>query len=79
MMLLGPQTFVPLAWLCKRQHAVSHSTTEAETISFDAGLRVEALPLLILWDIVLDIFTTEAEKKVLRARSAGVPSMVMVR
>ena len=32
-MLLGPQTFVPLAWVCKKQGAVSHCTTEVETIS----------------------------------------------
>ena len=70
-MLLGPQTFVPIAWLCKKQGAISHSTTEAETISLDAGLRLEALPLLMLWDIVIDTFSTEAEKKILRAQNAG--------
>ena len=72
LMLLGPQTFVPLAWLCKKQGAVSHSTTEAETISLDAGLRLEALPLLLLWDIVIDTFTTEKEKNMLKIKNAGV-------
>ena len=71
MMLLGPQTFVPIAWLCKKQGVISHSTTEAETISLDAGLRLEALPILMLWDIVIDTFSTEAEKQALRARNAG--------
>ena len=71
LMLLGPQTFVPLAWLCKKQGAVSHSTTEAETISLDAGLRLEALPLLLLWDIVIDTFSSEKEKQMLRIKSAG--------
>ena len=70
-MLLGPQTFVPIAWLCKKQGAISHSTTEAETISLDAGLRLEALPILMLWDIVIDTFSIEADKKALRARNAG--------
>ena len=71
MMLLGPQTFVPIAWLCKKQGAVSHSTTEAETISLDAGLRLEALPLLMLWDIVIDVFSTGKDKAILRSRNAG--------
>ena len=70
-MLLGPQTFVPLAWLCKKQGAVSHSTTEAETISLDAGLRLEALPLLMLWDVIIDTFSTEREKQQLRVTNAG--------
>ena len=70
LMLVGPQTFVPLAW-CKKQGAVSHSTTEAETISLDAGLRLEALPQLILWDIVIDVFTTTKDKEQLRIRNAG--------
>ena len=50
---------------------MSHSTTEAETISLDAGLRLEALPLLMLWDIVIDVFSTEADKAKLRAQNAG--------
>ena len=71
LVLLGPQAFVPIAWLCKKQGGISHSTTEAETISLDAGLRLEALPILMLWDIVIDTFSTEAEKQTLRARKAG--------
>ena len=70
-MLLGPQTFVPIAWLCKKQGAISHSTTEAETISLDAGLRLEALPIIMVWDMVIDVFSTEAEKQTLRANNAG--------
>ena len=70
-MLLGPQTFVPLAWLCKKQGAVSHSTTEAETISLDTGLRLEALPLLMLWDVIIDTFSTDREKQQLRVANAG--------
>ena len=36
MLVVGPQTFVPMAWLCKKQTAVYHSTTDAGTISLDA-------------------------------------------
>ena len=71
MMLLGPQTFVPLAWLCKKQGAISHTTTEAETIALDAGLRAEAFPLVMLWDIVIDTFSTEENKKKFRIWNAG--------
>ena len=70
-MLMGPDTFVPLAWLGKKQGAVSHSTTEAETISLDAGLRLEALPLLSLWDIIVDVFTSGKDKDDLRVQNAG--------
>ena len=30
-------TFVPISWMCKKQTSVSHSSTEAEIISLDAG------------------------------------------
>ena len=56
MCLLGPNTFVPLCWMCKKQGAVSHSSAEAEIISVDANLRMEGLPALILWDDVIDVF-----------------------
>ena len=49
MMLLGPQTFVPLAWLCKKQGVFSHSTTEAETISLEpvaASMSSPCMPIL---------------------------------
>jgi len=54
--LIGPNTFVPISWFCKKQGAVSHSTTEAEVISLDAGARLEGLPALIFWDLVLEVF-----------------------
>ena len=70
LMLLGPQTFVPISWLCKKQFAVSHSTTEAETISLDAGLRLEALSMLSLWDIIIDLFTYNRDTDFLRVNKA---------
>ena len=41
--MLESQTFVTISWTCKKQNAVSHSSTEAEVISLDAGLRMEGL------------------------------------
>ena len=36
--LVGPQTCVPITWMCKKQGAVSHSSTEAEVIALDLSL-----------------------------------------
>ena len=55
--LSGPRTFVPISWICKKQGAVSHSSSEAEVISLDAGIRMEGIPALLLWDLVVDVFT----------------------
>ena len=37
---LWKSDFVPISWMCKKQTAVSHSSTESEIISLDAGLRI---------------------------------------
>ena len=42
----GSQTFVPTSWMCKKQTSVSHSSTEAEMISLDAGLHMDGVPAL---------------------------------
>ena len=34
--VFGSHTFVPISWMCKKQTAVSHSSTESEIISLDA-------------------------------------------
>ena len=39
--------------MCKKQTAVSHSSTESEIISLDAGLRLEGIPALDLWDLIV--------------------------
>ena len=49
-------TFVPISWMCKKQTSVSHSSTEDEIISLDAGLRMDGIPALTLWDFVIQIF-----------------------
>ena len=48
---LWSQTFVPISWMCKKQTSVSHSSTESEIISLDAGLRLDGVPALDLWDL----------------------------
>ena len=42
-------------WICKKQTAVSHSSTEAEIIALDATIRMEGIPALLLWDLVKEI------------------------
>ena len=37
------------------QTAVSHSSTEAQLISLDAGVRLAGDPALNLWDTVIDV------------------------
>ena len=42
--------------MCKKQTSVSHNSTEAELISLDAGLRMDGIPALDLWDSVIEAF-----------------------
>ena len=53
--VFGSHTFVPISWMCKKQTAVSHSSTESEIISFDTGLRLDGLPALELWDLIVSV------------------------
>ena len=41
--------------MCKKQTAVSHSSTESEIISLDIGLRLDGLPALGLWDLIVSV------------------------
>ena len=46
------RTVVPVSWMCKKQTSVSHSSTESEIISLDAGLRLDGIPALDFWDLI---------------------------
>ena len=54
--ILGSHTFVPISWMCKKQTAVSHSSTDSEIISLDTGLRLDGLLALELWDLIVSVF-----------------------
>ena len=41
--------------MCKKQTAVSHSSKESEIISLDTGLRLDGLPALELWDLIVSV------------------------
>ena len=53
--VLGSHTYVPISWMCKKQTAVSHSSTESEIISLDTGLRLDGLLALELWDLIVSV------------------------
>ena len=53
--IFGSHTFVPVSWMCKKQTSVSHSSTESEIISLDAGLRMDGLLALDLWDLIVSV------------------------
>ena len=38
--IFGSRTFVPVSWMCKKPTSVSHSSTESEIISVDAGFAL---------------------------------------
>ena len=54
--IFGSHTFVPISWMCKKQTAVSLTSTESEIISLDTGLRLDGLPALELWDLIVSVF-----------------------
>ena len=53
--IFGSHTFVPISSMCKKQTSVSHSSTESEIISLDAGLRLDGIPALDLWDPIVAV------------------------
>ena len=43
--------FLQISWMCKKQTAVSHSSTESEIIFLDTGLRLDGLPFSVLGNV----------------------------
>ena len=56
MCIFGSRTFVPISGMCKKQTSVSR--TESEIISLDAALRMDGLPALDLWALVIEVLRT---------------------
>ena len=40
---------------CARNKFQSHTSTESEVISLDAGLRLDGIPALDLWDLIVTV------------------------
>ena len=62
---VGSDTFVPISWMCKKQTSVSHSSTESEIISLDAGLRLDGIPAFDLWELIVAVLgnTNQSHKE----------------
>ena len=61
--IFGSRTFVPISGMCKKQTSVSHSSTESDTISLDAGLRMDGLLALDLWNVVIAVLRSTNSTK----------------
>ena len=66
--LMGPITLVPLTWVCKRHMAVSRSSSEAEVIVIDAGVRLECIPAFAFWEEVQNSLFRHSGEIALRKR-----------
>ena len=53
LVMVGPNTWFPLAWQSKRQSSTARSTTEAELISLAKAFFPHAIPMLNLFDILI--------------------------
>ena len=53
--IFGSRTFVSISWMCKKQTSVSHSSTESEIMSLDAGKSMDGLLALDLRDTVIEV------------------------
>ncbi len=54
--ILGRSLFVPIPWMCKKQAAISHYSSEAEIVALDAAVLMEGIPALGLLDLVIGMF-----------------------
>ena len=55
----------------RKQTSVSHSSTESEVISQDAELRMDGLPALDLWDIVIEVLQHSTQPNILTHQETG--------
>ena len=49
--------------MCKKQTSVTHSSTDSEIISLDAGLRIDGLLALDSWDVVIEVLRSSNSTK----------------
>ena len=51
--------------MCKKQTSVSHSSTDSEIISLDAGLRLDGIPALDQCDLIVSVLgnTTQSNQE----------------
>ena len=73
--VFGSHIVVPISCLCEKQTSVSHSSTQSEIISLDAGLRLDGIPALDLLDLIVFVF--EAQHRTMIER--GNPLFAVIR
>ena len=56
MVIVGPNSYIPLSWLLKKQDTVSLSSTEAEIVALVKSLKLEGLPMLDLWEKLMHMY-----------------------
>ena len=52
--------------MCKKQISFSHSSTESDITSLDAGLSLDGIPALHLWDLIVSVFGNTTQNRVER-------------
>ena len=57
--VFGSYTHISISLMCKKHSAVSHSSAQSETLSSDAGSRMDGLPALEFWECVLETFSSK--------------------
>ena len=50
--------------MCKKQTSVSHSSTESEIISLDAGLRLDGILALDLCDLIVVVLGNTNQNRI---------------
>ena len=48
--------------MCTKQTSVSHSSTEGEIVSLDAGLCMDGIPPLTLGDLAVEVFQSVSSR-----------------
>ena len=48
--------------MCEEQTSFSHSSTESEVISWDAGVWMDGIPALDLWDVVIEVLDASSNQ-----------------
>ena len=64
--VFGSHTYVPRSWMCKKETSVSHSSAESEIISLDAGLRLDGITALDLWDLIVAVHGNTTQNRIER-------------
>ena len=61
--VFGSNKFAPISWMCKKQTCVTHGSAESGTIFLDAGLRMDGIPTLDVWDLVIEVLQPDSNRK----------------